>query len=62
MRISAYALYRDMNIVLLDCERPFGNGRTFPAGLLREPKVALKRADLVLLTRCNTETRQPGNC
>jgi len=45
-------LHRDLNILLLDCTRPFGNGWTLPAGLLREPKRAAQRADLVVLTRC----------
>ncbi len=48
-------LQRDLNILLLDCQRPFGNGHTLPAGLLREPKSALQRADLVICTRCATD-------
>jgi tetraacyldisaccharide 4'-kinase len=46
-------LKRDLNILLLDCGKPFGNGRTLPAGTLREPVSAANRADLVLFTRCN---------
>jgi tetraacyldisaccharide 4'-kinase len=46
-------LKRDLNILLLDCRMPFGNGRTLPAGTLREPVSAANRADLVLFTRCN---------
>ena len=45
-------LHRDLNILLLDCQRPFGNGWTLPTGLLREPKNAAARADLVMHTRC----------
>jgi tetraacyldisaccharide 4'-kinase len=45
-------LRRDLNIILLDCRKPFGNGRTLPAGLLREPLSAARRADLVVYTRC----------
>jgi tetraacyldisaccharide 4'-kinase len=44
-------LQRDLNILLLDAENPFGNGRTLPAGLLREPASAANRAALVLYTR-----------
>lgn len=44
-------LWRDLNILLLDCKRPFGNGWTLPAGLLREPQIAAKRADLIIMTR-----------
>jgi tetraacyldisaccharide 4'-kinase len=44
-------VHRDLDIVLLDAQRPFGNGLLQPAGLLREPSTALCRADLVILTR-----------
>jgi tetraacyldisaccharide 4'-kinase len=45
-------LHRDLNILLLDNKRPFGNGRVFPGGLLREPRSAARRADLIIYTRC----------
>lgn len=45
-------LHRDLNILLLDCTCPFGNGWTLPAGLLREPRHTAGRADLVIRTRC----------
>jgi tetraacyldisaccharide 4'-kinase len=45
-------LRRDLDILLLDWARPFGNGRTLPAGLLREPMSAVQRAGLVIYTRC----------
>lgn len=44
-------LARDLDIVLLDAERPYGNGRVFPAGLLREPLSSLSRAQLVIASR-----------
>jgi tetraacyldisaccharide 4'-kinase len=44
-------LRRDVDIVLMDASRPFGNGRLLPAGALREPRSALRRADLILITR-----------
>ena len=44
-------LKRDMDIVLADAKRPFGNGHLLPWGPLREPLSGLKRADAVLLTR-----------
>ena len=43
-------LFRDVNIVLLDEDRPFGNGRLLPAGPLREPPAALNRADVIVET------------
>jgi len=45
-------LNRDLDIVLLDCKRPLGNGYTLPAGELREPARALGRSHAVVLTRC----------
>ena len=46
------AVQRDVDIVLLDGRKPVGNGQVLPAGLLREFSCALKRADLLVLTRC----------
>ncbi|MDD5451824.1 MAG: tetraacyldisaccharide 4'-kinase [Desulfovibrionales bacterium] len=43
-------LARDLNILLLRTVNPFGNGQVFPAGTLREPLSALKRADAFILT------------
>ncbi len=44
------ALGRDLDVVLLDCRNPFGNGLVLPAGPLREPSSNLKRADVFVLT------------
>ena len=44
---------RDLDIVLIDCTLPFGFGRLLPRGLLREPLKSLRRASLVVLTRCD---------
>ncbi len=44
-------LARDLDVVLLDALDPFGLGRIFPRGLLREPISALKRASVVVLSR-----------
>ncbi|MBF0215577.1 MAG: tetraacyldisaccharide 4'-kinase [Candidatus Omnitrophica bacterium] len=44
-------LARDMDIVLLNARDPFGNGRLFPRGILREGKESLKRADIVILNK-----------
>ena len=46
-------LRRDLDIVLVDAEDPFGKGRLFPLGILREPLKALKRAHVVLITRAD---------
>ena len=44
-------LARDVNIVLIDALNPFGGGRLLPAGRLREPVSALRRANIVVITR-----------
>jgi tetraacyldisaccharide 4'-kinase len=49
-------LHRDLDIVTIDSIRPFGYDKMFPAGLLREPVTALKRADAVVITRCDQIT------
>lgn len=48
-----WELGRDLDMVLLDSRNPFGNGRLFPRGILREPKNSLKRADIVVFTKTN---------
>ncbi len=44
-------LARDVDIVLIDATVPFGFSHVLPRGLLREPLSALRRADLVVITR-----------
>jgi tetraacyldisaccharide 4'-kinase len=46
-------LARDLEIITIDATEPFGYKRLLPAGLLREPASSLKRADAVVITRCN---------
>ena len=48
-------LYRDLDIVLLDCRSPFGNGFVLPAGPLREPPSNLKRADALVITHAGKD-------
>jgi len=43
-------LFRDLDLVLLDSARPFGNGFLLPRGPLREEPHALLRADMLLRT------------
>jgi tetraacyldisaccharide 4'-kinase len=45
-------LHRDLDIVLIDATNPWGHGFLFPRGLLREPKSSLRRAGIVILTKC----------
>lgn len=48
------ALRRDLDVVLLDAEDPFGGGLP-PFGRAREEPGALSRADVLVLTRCRFE-------
>ncbi len=48
-----YSLARDMDIVVIDSTRPFGNGYLLPRGALREKPGSLRRADLLILTHVN---------
>ncbi|MBT3023559.1 MAG: tetraacyldisaccharide 4'-kinase [Candidatus Thiodiazotropha sp. (ex Lucina aurantia)] len=47
--LQHYALARDLEIVVIDGERWFGNGLCLPAGPLRERRVRLAEADLVIV-------------
>ncbi len=46
-------LGRDLDLVLVDVTNPWGHGAVFPRGLLREPRSGLRRANLIMLTRCD---------
>lgn len=50
-------LGRDADIVLIDSICPFGNGKLIPAGIMREKIEALKRADIVVLTKSDQVER-----
>jgi tetraacyldisaccharide 4'-kinase len=50
---SHLAVARDLNILVVDAQNPFGNEWIFPAGPLREPLSSLARADAVIVTRSN---------
>jgi tetraacyldisaccharide 4'-kinase len=47
-------LARDVDILLMDASRPVNRERLLPAGRLREPVSAMKRADLLVFTRTDT--------
>jgi tetraacyldisaccharide 4'-kinase len=46
-------LARDLDLVLIDVTTPWGHGYLLPRGLLREPVSNLRRANAVVLTRCD---------
>ncbi|MFH0918092.1 MAG: tetraacyldisaccharide 4'-kinase [Candidatus Omnitrophota bacterium] len=49
--LQQWKILKDLEIVTIDAGNPFGNYRMLPAGFLREPLSALKRADIFVLTQ-----------
>ncbi len=45
---------RQCDIVLIDATNPFGNGMALPVGPLRESISAIRRCQIVLITRCES--------
>jgi tetraacyldisaccharide 4'-kinase len=46
-------LARDLNVVTVDATNPWGGGRLLPHGRLRESIEGMRRADCVVITRCD---------
>lgn len=46
-------LHRDLDLVVVDATCPWGRGWVIPRGLLREARRGLRRADLIVLSRCD---------
>jgi tetraacyldisaccharide 4'-kinase len=55
-------LQRDLDIVLIDGERVFGNGLLLPVGPLREPANNIKRADEVIIVNKNVTASYKTLC
>ena len=51
-------LYRDLDIVLMDSEKGFGNEKLLPAGPLREGTEAFKRIDKFVIVSKNTDHKR----
>jgi tetraacyldisaccharide 4'-kinase len=47
---------RRQDIVLIDCQQPFGNERLLPRGTLREPPSHLARASTIFITKSDGKT------
>lgn len=52
------AVHRHLNLALFDGTTLAGDGRVFPAGILREPLSALHRADAVIFTGITPKNQQ----
>lgn len=55
-------VFRDIDIVLLNREKPFGNGYLLPMGPLREPPEALNRAHFQIWKDTTLDGRFPKYC
>src|SRR5580693_10042410 len=49
---------RRQDVVLIDCQQPFGNEHLFPRGTLREPASHLARASIVFITKADGDTTE----
>ncbi|HZT23602.1 MAG TPA: tetraacyldisaccharide 4'-kinase [Verrucomicrobiae bacterium] len=49
---------RRHDVVLIDCQQPFGNGHLLPRGTLREPPSHLARAQTIFITKSNGHTAE----
>ena len=49
---------RRQDIVLMDCQQPFGNERLLPRGTLREPPSHLARASTIFITKSDGNTAE----
>jgi tetraacyldisaccharide 4'-kinase len=54
------ALHKNLEIVLLDSQKPLGNGYLLPAGPLREAEDALQRADVLVGVGAAQEEKSPA--
>ena len=55
------ALHRDFDLVLFSVKAPLVDARIFPAGLLREPISALRRAHAFIITGVDNRTERQGH-
>ena len=64
--LQHYAMARDIEIIVADGARGFGNGMMLPAGPMREPKSRLKEADYIVTNGAHLPNAEPmqvkGEC
>jgi tetraacyldisaccharide 4'-kinase len=56
--LQHYRLQRDVEILVIDEQRQFGNGKLLPAGPLREPRRRSREVDLRVITRRTEHTKR----
>jgi len=56
-----WKIHRDLDIVLINVTNPWGNGFLLPRGTLREDLSALKRANLIVLTKVDLGRNRLNN-
>lgn len=56
--LQYWQLERDINVLVMDAERPFGSGFVMPMGDLREPASGLRRADVIFLGNADGLAKQ----
>ena len=49
---------RRQDMVLIDCQQPFGNEKMMPRGTLREPHSHLARASTIFITKSDGDTAE----
>lgn len=55
---QSFSIERDIDILLLDATDNFLKSRLLPAGRLREPLGVIKRAGIIIITRCNQTSKK----
>src|SRR5205823_6374676 len=48
-----WRLAKDLDLLLVNASNPFGYGRIFPRGMLRESPAAVRRADAAIITHAD---------
>ncbi|MEK6527380.1 MAG: tetraacyldisaccharide 4'-kinase [Nitrospirota bacterium] len=53
-----WGVHRDIDMIFIDATNPFGNGKLFPEGILREPVIALGRAHVIVMTKTDAVSQE----